>query len=127
MIAQGGPRRGSARTRSAEESPVSIDSVRVASVTDVPEGGTLLVEVSGEPVCLYKLDGVMYATHDTCTHEEASLADGFVEGECIECPLHQALFHIPTGEVRAGPATTNVRVYRVAIDGDDILVSAQPA
>jgi nitrite reductase/ring-hydroxylating ferredoxin subunit len=103
------------------------DSVRVASRGDVPEGGTLLVEVAGEPVCLYNLGGTIYATHDVCTHEEASLADGFIEGDCIECPLHQALFHIPTGQVRSGPATTNVRVYRVAIDGDDVLISTAPA
>jgi len=61
-----------------------------------------------------------------CTHEEASLADGFIEGDCIECPLHQALFHIPSGEVRAAPATRPLRVYPIKLDGADILVRAAP-
>ena len=106
---------------------MSDEWVRVAAVTDVPEGGTLLVDVAGEPVCLYSLAGHIYATHDTCTHEEASLADGFIEGDCIECPLHQALFHIPTGEVRSAPATRPLRVYPVKLVEGHVHVCAAPA
>lgn len=98
--------------------------VKVALRSEVPESSTLLVAVGGEPVCLYNINGTIYATHDICTHEEASLADGFVDGDCIECPLHQALFHIPTGEARTAPATDDLRVYPVKVEGDDVLVDA---
>ena len=98
--------------------------IKVASVQDVPEGGTLLVAVDGEPVCLYNLGGTICATHDTCTHEEASLSEGFVEGEVIECPLHQATFEIRTGKVLTPPATEDLRVYPVQVEGDDIRVLA---
>jgi len=96
--------------------------IKVAAVSDVPEGETLAVEADNELVCLYNLGGRIYATDDICTHEEASLADGFIEGDCIECPLHQARFHIPTGEVRAPPADTDLRVFPVNVEGNDILV-----
>ena|SRR3954449_7482798 len=99
-----------------------IKWIKVAAVSDVPEGGTLAVEAQNELVCLYNLGGRIYATDDICTHEEASLADGFIEGDCIECPLHQARFHIPTGEVRAPPADTDLRVFPVNVEGSDILV-----
>jgi len=99
-----------------------IKWIKVAAVSDVPEGGTLAVEADKELVCLYNLGGRIYATDDICTHEEASLADGFIEGDCIECPLHQARFHIPTGEVRAPPADTDLRVFPVNVEGTDILV-----
>jgi nitrite reductase/ring-hydroxylating ferredoxin subunit len=99
-----------------------IKWIKVAAVSDVPEGGTLAVEADKELVCLYNLGGRIYATDDICTHEEASLADGFIEGDCIECPLHQARFHIPTGEVRAPPADTDLRVFPVNVEGNDILV-----
>ena len=58
--------------------------VKVASASDVPEDGTLLVNLGAEPVCLYNLAGKIFATHDTCTHGQASLADGFIEGEEIK-------------------------------------------
>src|SRR5438132_11335165 len=77
---------------------MSENWVKVASASDVPEDGTLLVNLGAEPVCLYNLAGKIFATHDTCTHGQASLADGFIEGEEIECPLHQGKFHIATGK-----------------------------
>jgi nitrite reductase/ring-hydroxylating ferredoxin subunit len=100
------------------------DWVEVAPVSAIAEGATLKVAVAGEPVCLYNLGGTLYATHDTCTHAEASLSEGYIDGECIECPLHQALFHIPTGEVRGEPATENLRVYEVRVVADAIEVKA---
>ena len=96
--------------------------IKVASVADVPEGETLAVEAQSELVCLYNLGGEIYATDDICTHEEASLASGYIEGDCIECPLHQARFHIPTGEVRSPPATENLRVFPVKVEGDAIFI-----
>jgi nitrite reductase/ring-hydroxylating ferredoxin subunit len=124
-IAGGTPAGGNA-FETIEDTTMSDQWVKVAAVDDIAEGGTLAVEVARELVCLYKLGGRIYATDDICTHEEASLADGFVEGDCIECPLHQARFHIPTGEVRAPPATENLRVFPVRIDGEDVLVNVTP-
>ena len=103
------------------------DWIPVAAVTDVPEGQALAVAVGGDAVCLFNLAGTVYATQDTCTHEEASLAEGFIDGDCIECPLHQALFHIPTGEARTAPASAALRIYPVRINAGTIEVNAAPA
>ncbi len=103
------------------------DWIPVAAVADVPEGQTLAVDVGGEAVCLYNLGGTVYATQDTCTHEEASLAEGYIDGDCIECPLHQALFHIPTGKARTAPASVDLRVFPVRVVGATIEVDATPA
>jgi nitrite reductase/ring-hydroxylating ferredoxin subunit len=96
--------------------------IRVAALAELPEGTTKLVEVNGNDVCLYNLGGTIYATQDMCTHAEASLADGFIDGDAIECPLHQALFDIRTGKVLNPPATEDLRVYPVRVDGDQIRV-----
>ena len=96
--------------------------IRVAALDDVPMGSTRLVEANCEAVCLYNLDGAICATQDTCTHAEASLADGFIDGEAIECPLHQALFEIRTGKVLTPPATSDLKVYAVRVDGTEISV-----
>jgi len=97
----------------------------VARLDEVPESGTFRTFLGAEPVCLYNLGGTIYATHDTCTHAQASLADGFVDGENIECPLHQALFHIPTGKVLRAPATVDVRIYQVKVENGAVFL--QPA
>ena len=103
---------------------MSTNWVKVASLAEVPDGTTRLVEVGGVPVCLYNLGGTICATQDTCTHAEASLAEGFIDGDAIECPLHQATFDIRTGKVLGPPATEDLRVFPVQVVGDDIRVLA---
>jgi naphthalene 1,2-dioxygenase system ferredoxin subunit len=98
--------------------------IKVAQVSDVPEDGTLLVSLGPEPICLYNIGGKIFATHDTCTHGQASLADGFIEGEEIECPLHQGRFNIPTGKAVAVPCTEDIRSYAVKIENDAVLLKA---
>jgi len=92
---------------------MSENWIKVADTSDVPEDGTLLVNLGAEPVCLYKLGGKIFATHDTCTHGQASLADAFIGGEEIECPLHQGKFHIATGKAVGAPRTEDHRPYVV--------------
>src|SRR5258708_9137153 len=95
---------------------MSENWVKVADASDVPEDGTLLVSLGAEPVCLYNLGGKIFATHDTCTHGQASLADGFIEGDKIECPLHQGTFHIATGNAVRTPCTHDIHTYAAKTD-----------
>jgi nitrite reductase/ring-hydroxylating ferredoxin subunit len=97
---------------------------RIAAVADVPEDGTLQVVFHGEPVCLYNLGGRIFATHDTCTHEDASLADGFVSEGKIECPLHQGMFDIATGKAVAEPCTVDLKVYRTKIENGQVYLAS---
>lgn len=96
--------------------------LRVAGLSQLAEGVPLAVEVQGEPVALFLLDGDVYATHDVCTHQYALLSDGYVEDGCVECPLHQAQFDIPTGKALSAPATTDLRCYPVKVEGGDVFV-----
>jgi len=101
---------------------MSQDWIKVAQVSDVPEDGTLLVDLGVEPVCLYNIDGKIFATHDTCTHGQASLADGFIDGGEIECPLHQGRFNIETGKAVGVPCTEDIRSYAVKIENGAVLL-----
>jgi len=94
----------------------------VAKVDEVPEDGTFRTFLGPEPICLYNTAGTIYATHDTCTHGQASLADGFIDGDKIECPLHQGMFHIPTGKAVGQPVTVDIKVYPVKTENGAVLV-----
>ena len=90
---------------------------KVADVAEVVEDGTFRVYHGGEPICLYNLGGAIHATHDVCTHGQASLADGFVDGDEIECPLHQGKFHILTGKATGVPCVVDIKSYPVKVEG----------
>ena len=83
---------------------------------DVP----MRVEREGLPVlAVFRLeDGSIHVTDDTCTHGQASLSDGFVVGDEIECPWHSGKFCVRDGRATALPAVEPIRVHPArVIDG----------
>ena len=98
--------------------------MRVCKADDLKPGMALRVETDEEPVAVFNVDGEFYAIADTCSHEEASLSEGYVDEDIVECAKHGAMFHIPTGEVRSLPATRNVRVFGTAVEDGDLYVEA---
>lgn len=95
---------------------------RVASVQDVQPGRPVALNIGDKAIALYRLDNHLYALEDVCPHAYALLSSGFVEGDEVECPLHQAVFHIPTGKCLAQPADRDLATYPVKLEGNDIFV-----
>ncbi|WP_313811358.1 bifunctional 3-phenylpropionate/cinnamic acid dioxygenase ferredoxin subunit [Glutamicibacter sp.] len=99
-------------------------SYRVGPADQLPEGEGLLVEAkdsgAGEDIAVFHAeDGNFYALQDECTHEVASLSEGWVEGCEIECPMHAASFDLRSGKAMCLPATVDARTYKVSVvDGN---------
>lgn len=89
--------------------------IAACRVEDLPPGESLRLDTD-PPIAVFNADGALYAVDDTCTHQDASLADGWLEGCLIECPLHAAAFDLRTGEPACLPATRAVRTYPVTVD-----------
>jgi nitrite reductase/ring-hydroxylating ferredoxin subunit len=95
---------------------------RVASRSEVEEKKIAEATVGETEIALYFVDGAIYATDNICTHAFARLSEGYLDGDCIECPVHQALFNVKTGAVVAAPAFTPLKTFPVRVEGDDVLV-----
>ena len=93
---------------------------RVAILAELPPGSAKQVVVGGERVALFNVEGDVFAIGDTCTHEDASLAEGFVMDHEVECPRHGAMFDLKTGQALTLPATKPVPAYEVKIEGDAV-------
>ena len=100
---------------------------RVAAREDIKPGVVFAANLAGSPIALTEIDGEIFAVNDTCTHEFALLSEGFLEGEEIECPLHQARFNMRDGKCLMGPATQDLDSYEVKVAGRDVLVRAKPS
>ena len=97
--------------------------VKVATTDEIGPGQKKVVDVDGETVAIFNLDGTYYALQDVCPHDGGPLADGELIGNEIECPRHGARFDVPTGAVTRMPACEPVEPYPVKVEGDQILVS----
>jgi 3-phenylpropionate/trans-cinnamate dioxygenase ferredoxin component len=101
---------------------VAADMTRVAALSDIPEGGTLAVEVDGVEVALVRTSEEVFAIHDECSHASIALSEGEVEGCEIECWLHGSMFDLRTGKPTNLPATEPVPIYPCKVDGDEVYV-----
>lgn len=82
--------------------------------TDLSPGDARVVDAR-PPIAVFNVNGDLYATDDTCTHEKSSLAEGFLEGDIVECAFHFARFCVRTGEALTPPATVDLAVHRVTV------------
>jgi len=87
------------------------------------EGKPVAIDVDGTPVCVVKVAEEVFAVADTCTHAEASLAEGEVNGSKIECWLHGAEFDLKTGKALTPPATEALKTFNVKRNGNHITIS----
>lgn len=106
------------------------EGVLVARADDVPDGEAIKIDaaVAGtvDDIAIFNDGGEFFALDDTCSHEEASLSEGWIDNGVIECPLHAGKFCLRDGEVLSMPATENVACHRLIVDGDDIRLVPNP-
>ncbi len=99
------------------------ESIKVATIDEVEEGSLLPLEADGEPICLAKVEGCIYAFTDNCTHISGPLNEGELEGYTLTCPWHLAQFDVRTGKVLRGPARQDILTYPVTIEDGTISIS----
>jgi 3-phenylpropionate/trans-cinnamate dioxygenase ferredoxin subunit len=87
------------------------------------EGKPVAIDVDGTPVCVVKVADEVFAVADTCTHSEASLAEGEVSGSKIECWLHGAEFDLKTGKALTPPATEALKTFNVKRNGNQLTIT----
>jgi 3-phenylpropionate/trans-cinnamate dioxygenase ferredoxin subunit len=99
-----------------------VTVIPVCLAAALAPGASLRLDLDPAVAVFRADDGRLYAIDDTCTHQDASLSDGWVEGCAVECPLHGSRFDLRTGEVDGPPATRPVRTHRIVVDGGMIHV-----
>ncbi len=87
----------------------------VTTIDRIPPGASRCVEVGGREIALFNLAGTVYALDDRCSHEDAPLSEGEIEGETVVCPWHLARFEIKTGKVLSAPACAGVETFAVRV------------
>jgi nitrite reductase/ring-hydroxylating ferredoxin subunit len=94
----------------------------VADSLEITPGERKRVEVDGELITLFNLDGKLFAIYDKCPHKNtAPLVRGRLNGIGVKCPNHGYRFDFKTGKCDRGDEW-NTRVYKVKIVSGKILI-----
>ena len=97
--------------------------VKVAKVSDIPEGQMRGYRVGPEDLVIARLAGKFYCIDGICSHEEGPLAEGTLEDSIVTCPWHQAKYDVTTGKAsKDTPWGSNQKTFPVKVEGEDILV-----
>jgi 3-phenylpropionate/trans-cinnamate dioxygenase ferredoxin subunit len=100
--------------------------VRLVGAAKQPCGTAKRFDVNGGSICIAHVEsGRFLAVDDACTHEDQSLSEGWLTGCEIECPRHNAIFSLETGEALSLPATEPLKTYPVQVSGDDLLIDSK--
>jgi 3-phenylpropionate/trans-cinnamate dioxygenase ferredoxin subunit len=91
-------------------------------LSELQQGKPVKVEKNGKTICVARVGDEVFAVDDTCSHSDASLAEGDVTDFKIECWLHGAEFDLRTGEALTPPAVAPLHTYGVHVDGDSVTV-----
>ncbi len=100
------------------------DFIAVANRSELPDPGSMLVEVDDQLIVLIHAAGHFYALDDVCTHDGGPLSDGPVDAAAatIACPRHGAKFDIKSGAAVTMPATKATIAHEVKVEGDKVFV-----
>jgi nitrite reductase/ring-hydroxylating ferredoxin subunit len=91
----------------AEEAALALDDMIAAKLAD-------------RRVIVYRTSAGLFATDRRCTHQGADLLRGYLDGEVIECPVHQGRFNVRTGQPLNAPACVPLATYEVRVNGGKI-------
>lgn len=96
--------------------------ISVCQQGDVSEDEPKAIEIEGKKIGVFFVDENYFAIENVCPHAYALLTEGFIEDQTVECPLHEAIFDIQTGELKSGPGCRNLCTYPVRVEGKDIQI-----
>ena len=97
--------------------------VQISPLVDFPNEAGLRIEIAEHRVAMFRVGDAIYAIGDRCSHAEASLAEGEVFDDEVECPRHGAAFSLIDGDALTLPATTAVPIYKVDVEDDVVYLT----
>jgi 3-phenylpropionate/trans-cinnamate dioxygenase ferredoxin component len=101
------------------------DWITVGKTDEITEDEATAFDVNGQEIAVARVDGVLRAFSDICTHRQCNLSlGGEIEGTTIECECHGSVFDMVTGDVVEGPATEPIATFPVSDEGGDLKIEA---
>ena len=99
--------------------------VKICSTSEVADNSVKSFEVGSNVIAVYNLGGEFFVTDNECTHGAASLADGILEDDIIECSLHFGAFNVKTGAAVQAPCFTALRTYKIVVQDGQVMVDLE--
>jgi 3-phenylpropionate/trans-cinnamate dioxygenase ferredoxin subunit len=93
----------------------------LATESELIKHTKLTLQINNQYIGLYHLDNRYYAVEDACPHAQNFflLSQGKVVNETVQCPFHNAMFHIPSGQCLRQPGRDLIK-YKIRVSAGEI-------
>lgn len=99
----------------------------VCRVADVPQNSLKEVEAEGGlKLLVANADGEFFGYQAQCPHQDVALCEGLYDGSVLTCHMHLWQWDIRTGDP-IGLAEAPLQSYPIAVEGDALVLAAQPS
>ncbi len=98
--------------------------IKVAERFEIQPGKSKVVDLLGQSIAIFNVEGHFCATDNSCPHQGGPLGEGTLEEDVVTCPWHAWRYNVRTG---CAVLTPNVRTFDVRTDGNavEIAVSSE--
>ena len=94
----------------------------VGTDADLEPGTMKRLDIGRRSVLIANVEGTVVAVADTCTHEDASLSGGALDGVFVRCPLHGSRFCLLNGKAVDDPAEIDLETFPIKVEHGRILI-----
>ncbi len=109
------------QTITSQAAPDAAGWVEVCELEELAPGDVLRFEHGDKSYAIYRTQiGQLFASAGKCTHGNAQLAEGFLQGTCIECPKHNGRFDVRDGSVLRPPPRVPLQIYSAREKGGKV-------
>ena len=89
---------------------------------ELNDGQLLSFDYDDKKIMLAKIQGKIFATDRTCTHEEADLSTGILSEQGVMCPLHLSVFNLENGSPENLPAEKPLETFNIKTSENEVYV-----
>ncbi|CAD8059616.1 unnamed protein product [Paramecium primaurelia] len=104
------------------------DAYEVSIEDNLTEGEMREVQVGPkkeDAVLVCKVDGQIYCVSNSCPHVGAPLSAGFLVGDKVKCPFHNASFSVKDGAHEEGPMFRGLQTFPVKQENGQLVIRVE--
>jgi nitrite reductase/ring-hydroxylating ferredoxin subunit len=100
--------------------------VRIARLDQFAPGRGVAVDVAGDAIALFRIDGQAFAIADACARCGSSIANGTLRGATVACVGCGWEYDLRTGAVSGVPAL-RIDTFEVTVVDSVVMLAVEPA
>ena len=97
----------------------------VCKIEDLNESEGQRFYINDTDIAVFKINNRIYVVDNICPHQQtASIYEGFIEDNCVICPLHGWKFNLADGKMENG--SRGLESYEMKIENGKIFAKVFP-